>query len=545
MGRGKRKRELNFATFDFETDPFLNNRIPQPFCVGVYDGSNLWTYWGDDCVDKFIEYIDGYPNGTIFYAHNGGKFDFHFIIKFFRGKIRIVNRRILQARIATPSGNEYEFRDSFSILPVPLAKFNKDEIDYALFERNVRNKWRAKIVKYMGNDCIYLWDAVKVFIDEFDTGRGIKLTMASAAMSALKRFHTFECLGQADDQLIRPYYFGGRNQCFQTGIIKGDYTLFDVNSMYPFAMKSFLHPIGVPSDYGGNKINRHTYFAKVIGKNHGALPVRMPDGSLSFTQETGTFFASIHELNAAEDTGTFKIQNVLETIEFREVGNFDQFVDHFYSQRMKAVEVEGKDGAHVTLYKLISNGAYGKFAQNPDNFMDYIITDNEIPEGDDWLPADEIYNYIIWEKPTEEMYGNPYYNVATGASITGASRGLLLRGISRAVDPLYCDTDSLICRSLDMPHGDKLGEWKIEAKGDFVAIGGKKTYAMMAGDKCVKKASKGVRLTHSQIIEVAEGKTVEFPNPVPNFQLRIGGTNRDKISSGKPRFVTRRIKKTG
>lgn len=543
--RKRGSKAINYAVFDFETDPFKENRIPKPFAVGVYDGADLWTYWGDDCVDKFIEYIDGFPSGTIFYAHNGGKFDFHFIIKFFRGKIRIVNRRILQATIITPSGNEFEFRDSFAILPVPLAKFNKDEIDYKKFERNVRNRHRHEIVKYMGNDCVYLWDAVKVFIDEFDTGRGIKLTMASAAMSALKRFHTFECLNQGDDELIRPYYFGGRNQCFKTGIIKGNFTLFDVNSMYPFAMKSFLHPIGAPSDYGGSKINRHTYFAKVIGKNYGALPVRMPDGSLSFTADVGTFFASIHELNAAEETGTFKIIKVLETIDFRSVGNFAEFVDHFYAQRMKAVEMEGKDGAHVTLYKLISNGAYGKFAQNPNNFFDYIITDNEIPAGDDWLPADEIYNYIIWEKPTEEMYGNPFYNVATGASITGASRGLLLRGISRAVSPLYCDTDSIICERLDLPQGNKLGEWKIEATGNLLAVAGKKTYALMDGDKCVKKASKGVRLTHDQIIRAANGDIVEFENPVPNFQLRIGGDHRKKVSTGVARFIKRKIRKTG
>lgn len=538
MGQ-KVKKEYRIAAADFETDPFKYNRVPRPFCVGVYDGSSLWRYWGDDCVAKFLEYIEDMPE-TIFYFHNGGKFDLHFLIGEFRGDLRIINRRIVKAKI-----RQHEFRDSFSILPVPLAKFAKEEIDYDKFERAVRHKYKAEIMEYLGSDCVNLWNAIMVFIEEFQSPRGIKLTMASAAMSALKQFHSFDTFTEADDAMIRPYYFGGRNQCFKTGIIRGDYTIYDVNSMYPFAMKTFKHPIGTPTDYGGTRINSRTYFAKVQGVNYGALPQRAPDGSLSFTAERGVFFASIHELEAAEETGTFKIEKVLETVEFDRVGSFDAFVDHFYKKRLEAVLKEGKDGPHVTLYKLIMNGCYGKFAQNPDKFMDYIITCNELPEGDDWLIAEEIYDWIIWEKPTETIYGNSYYNVATGASITGASRALLLRGIHKAVDPIYCDTDSVIARSLELPCGDGLGEWKIEGKGNTVAITGKKTYCVMQNETCVKKASKGVKLSAKELMRTANGEEVEFPNPVPNFRLRIASEANKRISSGKPVFVTRRIRRTG
>lgn len=535
---GARKKVWRFATGDFETDPFKKDRIPKPFCVGIYDGVESWNYWGDDCVEQFLKRIQDMPP-TIFYFHNGGKFDFHFLIEHFRGKIRIVNRRILQAKFL-----HHEFRDSYAILPVPLAKFNKDEIDYALFEKNERAKHKAKILHYMDNDCRYLFDAVKTFIEEFPTSRGPKLTMASAAMSALKQFHSFDTFEAGTDALLRPYYFGGRNQCFKTGIIKGDFTLYDVNSMYPYAMKTFTHPIGTPSDFGGTRINKKTYFATVEGTNYGALPQRMPNGSLSFVQESGTFFATIHELNMAEQTGTFKINKVISTIEFNKVGNFAEFVDHFYDKRMEAVRIEGKSGPHVTLYKLISNGAYGKFAQDPSRFMDYEITDNEIPDGDNWLPCEEIYNYIIWEKPTKEVFGNSYFNVATGASITGASRALLLEGISKADTPLYCDTDSIICKSLKLPQGNELGQWKIEAHCNKVAIAGKKTYALFDGAECVKQASKGVRLNPQQIVAAALGEEVEYANPVPNFRLRINNFATGITSSGKANFVTRRIKRT-
>ena len=554
---GSKKREWRYATGDFETDPFLENRIPKPFCVGLYDGATKWNYWGDDCVEKFLQHIENMPP-TIFYFHNGGRFDFHFLIKYFRGKIRIVNRRILQAKFL-----HHEFRDSFAILPVPLAKFNKDEIDYNLFERKVREKHKKIILHYMDNDCKYLFEAVKTFIEEFPSGRGPKLTMASAAMSKIKEFHSFDTLDAGTDKLLRPYYYGGRNQCFKTGIIKGDFRLFDVNSMYMDAMKKNLHPLSTPSDFGGNRINKKTYFAKVLGRNYGALPQRLENGHLSFVGDRGEFFASIHELNMGEQTGTFKLEKVLETVEFNRAGNFAEFVDWCYSARMDAVVQEGKNGPHVTLYKLIGNGGYGKFAQDPEKFMDYIITDDEIPEGDNWLPCDELYNYIIWEKKTEEVFGNSYFNVGTGASITGAARSSLLNGISKSKQPLYCDTDSILCRSLDLPQGAELGQWKLECECTIAAIAGKKTYALFAKAKseiqdikkeyhrfdgvlyeCVKKASKGVRLTASQIVAAAKGETVEYSNPVPNFRLRIGNDETKRVSSGTANFITRKIRRT-
>lgn len=536
---GRKKKEYLIGVVDFETDPFKHNRVPRPFAVGFYDGRTSWHYWGDDCVEKFLEYIDDLPP-MIIYAHNGGKFDFHFLIGEFRGNIRIINRRIVKAQL-----RQHEFRDSYSILPVPLAKFNKDVIDYDLFERAVRNKHKKIILKYLDNDCIYLWDAIQLFVEEFKSPRGIKLTMASAAMSAIKQFHSFDIFTETDDALIRPYYFGGRNQCFKTGIIEGDYTIYDVNSMYPYAMKAFEHPIGVPSDFGGTRITKKTFFAKVEGINYGALPARQADGSLNFTTEKGIFYTTIHELIAAENTGTFKINRVIETVDFDKTGNFEMFVDHFYNKRLEAVAAEGPQGPHVTLYKLIMNGGYGKFAQNPDKFMDYIITCDEIPEGENWLPADEIYDWIIWEKPSETIYGNSYYNVATGASITGASRAMLLEGIHKSVDPLYCDTDSLICRSLDMPVGSQLGEWKLEGKGNLIAITGKKSYCVMQDDVCIKKASKGVKLNHKELLRTAKGETIEYPSPVPNFRLRIASGEKRKISSGAPVFITRKIRRTG
>lgn len=551
--------DIRIGTLDFETDPFKVDRVPNPFVVGLYNGSDYWSHWGDDCVERLLERLDKEPP-TLWYAHNGGKFDFHFIIEHFIGEpIRIINRRITAAHIARKQV-KHEFRDSYAILPVPLREFDKGEIDYEKLERKVRNRHRPEIEHYLKRDCTSLYLAILRFLEEFWEGKKIKLTMASAAMSALQRFHEFERLHHNCDANLRRYYFGGRNQCFETGELLPsrpgrDFKIYDVNSMYPSVMKNRSHPISNQFDIGASKITKHTFFATVTGTNYGALPMRKEDGSLDFTAEKGTFFASIHEIEAAEETGTFKIDKVIETVDSHKTTTFAAFIDHFYERRMFAKR--NNDKARTTLYKLIMNGAYGKFAQDPSKFMDYTIELNRLPDGKNWTVAHEGPNYIIFEKPCDRVFDHNFFNVATGASITGAARAQLLRAIAGAERPVYCDTDSVICENLDLPLGDQLGQWKIEGRGDRLAIAGKKLYALAEDHQsatehdlfrwhgrklyCVKKASKGVRLSPRQLFEVANGREVEYANPVPNFQLRTMRNGNSK--GGSAVFVRRKIRR--
>jgi hypothetical protein len=67
---------------------------------------------------------------------------------------------------------------------------------------------------------------------------------------------------------------------------------------------------------------------------------------------------------------------------------------------------------------------------------------------------------------------------------------------------------------------------EIEASGDTVAIGGKKLYALFNENEPVtdafgkqKKASKGSVLSPAEIMRVANGETISWSNPVPNFKL--------------------------
>jgi len=507
------------GVLDLETDPFEHGVMIQPFVAGFYDGSTFTSFWSDDCVDRLVEYLTKIPPMVI-YAHNGGRFDFFYFLKHLHHDLRIVNSRIIQAKMG-----HHEVRDSFAIMPFPLASYKKTEIDYNKFKRKVRDSHKAEILLYLKDDCVDLHTLCVRYREEF----GDVLTIGSASMRELKKFHPFRSGNQQYDGRLRTdFYFGGRNQVFRSGIIKRPIKIYDVNSMYPYVMRDRLHPVST-GIYTGTAIDERTAFLTVEGNNYGAFPVRADNGSLDFTRERGTFHTSIHEFEAALETGTFNPKRIVKTYGFSERHSFNEFVTHFYDARSKAKEAG--DQILTLFYKFVLNSAYGKFAQNPENYREFWITEiGELPtswhECDKsclnecrhlWTPSFTCNEYIIWDRPVQELN---FYNVATGASITGAARAHLLRGLAHAHRPYYCDTDSIMCESLDMPiSSSELGSWKLECEGDTAAICGKKLYAVWQDGECVKKAHKGARLTADEILVIAKGGSVEYHNPVPAFKF--------------------------
>lgn len=534
------------CTFDTETDPFKYGRVVKPFTCGFYDGVNYVDFWGDDCINQFIDYlrkrrIERPSEKLLVYCHNFGNFDAYFLIDYFDAGMSpfIMNGRLVQVFI-----EGVEFRDSYSAIPVPLADYQKTEVDYTLFEREVREANQHIIRPYQKDDCVFLHELISEWVSLF----GTKLTMASVALPTLKSFHGFESMKPKTDEEMRPFYFGGRCQAFQTGMLKGDWKIYDVNSMYPFVMSSVNHPVSSEPRYE-KRITTRSHFAKIDAWSDGALPVRKDNGGLDFPTGKGTFFACIHEINAGIDTGTLRILKTHYSIYFDIEANFKEFIETYYARRMEA-KANG-DKIRTLFYKLVMNSSYGKFAQDPRNYERYLFNPDEIPSPlrteDDpkgWYIHTMRSAFTIYAKASPSEFGG-FYNVATAASITSAARALLLRGISKAKRPIYCDTDSLICEGLDMDLDDKrLGAWGLEATGDMCAIAGKKLYAVFNEEQEVKKASKGVRLTAVEIARVAKGETVEYANPVPKFSLKRNLKDSPDASFSAD-FISRKISRTG
>ncbi|MDE2101028.1 MAG: hypothetical protein KGL39_27525, partial [Patescibacteria group bacterium] len=432
---GKKNRRI--AVLDFETDPFKHGRIPVPFAWGFYDGERYVDHWQPkswetpgECEKILAEFLLDQEVEYVCYAHNGGKFDFMFLLEWIEGTLKIVNGRILQAKI-----NNVTLRDSYAILPIPLSQAgDKLDIDYMLMERHCREDHKEEILRYQKQDCIALFELVSAFIEEF----GDILTIGSASMKQLKKFHDYDSANEYFDAQFRKFYFGGRCQCFETGVIDTTVKGFDLNSSYPYTMKSMMHPVSTEFSITGN-VGKKTAFVTWEGKNYGAVPTRTKTG-LDFTLEDGIFHSTIHEFNAGLETGTIRPHKILEAYHFTKLVSFQDFIEHFYFSRLAAKKAGNK--FLDIFYKLILNSAYGKFAQNPEGFEDYII----LPYGDvppePFTLSQQNGKYAIWSKPSNMR---TFYNVAAAASITGGSRATLLRGLSQATRPLYCDTDSIYC----------------------------------------------------------------------------------------------------
>lgn len=518
-------------TLDLETDPFVRDMIPRPFCAGFYDGVTFHSTWGmKTCIEEMRAYLNTLEDGII-YIHNGGKFDVFYLMDWLQRKqdMVVINGRIVKGFMGKidcvgESMCSHEIRDSYAIMPFPLSKYMKDEIDYKKMERKVRNKHKAEIISYLKGDCVYLHKLCTDFVDTF----GDKLTIGSTAMGELKKLYEFECLEEQEDERIRkPYYYGGRVQCFDKGVIKANkgkrIKVYDINQSYPYAMKCFDHPISVPSMISNKEsdMGPDTFFVGVRCTNRHALPCRVDDG-ITFDVPYGNFYVSIHEYRAALELGLIDVEEILEVVNFHSYGRFDLFVDKFHGLRKQAQE--NGDETHSLFYKYVGNSCYGKFSQDPTEYCDYQLSDacDDLSwKGYERDSMDMVTGTTLWRKPSMNC---SRYNVATGASITGAARSVLMRGIANAERPLYCDTDCVICEELDGVPIDKhnLGSWKLEKTGTRLAIAGKKLYALFDGKECVKLASKGVRLSAQQIETVAKGGEVTFFKDSPTFNMFAG-----------------------
>lgn len=523
------RKPAKIAVIDFETDPFKYGREPRPFAGQFLSDDKCEVFWGPNCHLDLMKWLETLPDKYIIYAHNGGKFDFHFLHQAIDNPLKIINSRIVSAKLF-----HHTLRDSFAILPIPLRAFAKDDIDYRKLEWDVREKHKKEILAYLDSDCRYLLQLVSAFIDRF----GVRLTIGQTAMKEIEARHPFNRINPDEDARYRAFYFGGRVECFKSGILTdGPYYAYDVNSSYPDTMRNKRHPLNNQYDVSNRMPDNfdRPFFLRFIGSNRGALPSYTHTGDLTFNKPHGEFYACSHEIEVGLKYGLIEIEKVIECHVAMEWVVFDAFIDEFYEQKKQAV-ISGDKPAEI-FAKLIQNSGYGKFASNPSHFKDYKVNrevSNEMELLRDGYQQElELAEFDIWSRPAK-VKDSAYYDVGVAASITSGARATLLEGLQSAIDPLYCDTDSIICRGFNgRVSPTELGAWKLEATTDNVAIGGKKLYAMYNEPTTkmgivkgrekrinpVKLASKGGTLTLENLIEVCKGGHYVFENPAPTFSL--------------------------
>jgi len=567
-------RPRKIAVIDAETDPFKFGRVPQPFIWGFYDGQQYVTF---NSTKEFVEYVK--DQRLILYAHNGGKFDFVYLMplvhEFTQDDIKV---QIINGRIVSMFLGDCELRDSFAIMPVPLRELGaKRDIEYWKMEKENRAKYLPEIKEYLFYDCKVLYDAVQAY----RIAAGNHKTIASNALAFARKIgidpgktnHRF-------DREYRVFYFGGRTECFKPGEHR-DLILLDIHSAYPYAMQH-EHATGSKFEWrssleGMTREEIQRSFIELTCHAKGCFPVKTKGAEgLHFPHAYGEYKVTGWEYLAAKDLNLIsrvKIDCVRTT---QEKIHFRPYVEHWYKEKLKysPKDASGEriDKANYAISKTMMNSLYGKLAQNPARYYDYKIVKAgaEVDTKEGWTLAQEYDVYEFHRRPSlwkyEFNYGKDwvsksiYKNVATGASITGFVRAYLLRamhivGVQYVV---YTDTDSIIClpggNAAGLSLTDDIGSWELEdrsAPRGFFA--GKKLYAIelskldKAGKNKTKIASKGSKLTFSDVEKISKGGSVTWQSEAPTFNF-LGAGNAKKIKRSSvddnAKFVVRKITAT-
>lgn len=256
-----------------------------------------------------------------------------------------------------------------------------------------------------------------------------------------------ETTGEDLYEELRGSYIGGYNGwCVvgHRGLYKG-VTVYDVNSLYPWASMTPGLPWGAPVEYGLGCPNwtPGVYYFLSVGvcdmETRGGCPAwlnpRHNWSILTLTQDDYRLFKEAFRANRL----------VYNYVGFRTADDlFEDFTPYWYEKKQTST------GAERDIAKMILNGFIGRLARKHDYTGTRCV---KTAEG------------VRWERYTEHKAKAGDY-IPLASAILARARGKIVRDLIQNSDSvIYSDTDSLhSLRPLDLPISDKLGDYKIEHK---------------------------------------------------------------------------------
>lgn len=370
------------------------------------------------------------------------------------------------------NGVRTEFRDSYKKFPISVAALAKS---FGTEETKLHinyDKYRApghvltdEEQEYLRSDVIIVAKALRQAIAE-----GMKrLTVGADSLAEYKSLHKqfnrdFPVLGIDIDSDIRLAYRGGFTYVAKryTQRMLGNGIVLDVNSLYPYVMRTKLLPYGVPiwregppQDISGYPlwILSVTFTAK-LKRNH--IPCIQIKGTPWFhgteyqekIEESVTLAFSSVDWELINQQYDVDVESYNGAWYFHgSFGLFDTYIDKW--RKIK----ENSTGGTRFIAKLHLNSLYGKFATNPD------VT-QKIPYFD---------NDVVKFRQGRAETRDPVYT-AMGVFITAYARQkTILTAQQNYKCFAYADTDSMHLLVTEPPegvdiHNSRLGAWKIESE---------------------------------------------------------------------------------
>lgn len=504
----QKKKDMDFYVFDVET--WGLDARPESFALGVIYGKD-YVFKTTNINELRRELLSRrFKHKTIF-AHNA-LYDlstvFGNIIKTLDNKAVFNGSQFILARKDSTT-----FADSINIFATSLETIGK-LIGYPKgetpdkFKKGIKEEITEEDFKYCIQDCRILYTAL---IDIFAEIGCIRVTLASLSMAYFRRNYLKDTFFYNENVYkFFDSYYGGRVECFRLGKVYAK--KFDINSMYPNAMKNstFPNPAKITKIDSPTlqkliyelEYNEGLATIKVKHKKNffGYLPVKSK-GKLIFPVGTFTGTWNFPEIRLALKHKMITILEVKEIYSApKQESPFKEFVDDLYTKRLNS-----NDEFKRYQLKIILNSLYGKFAQKRKFDSTYVenLSTEQIDLFSDKakiVPFNMERNdaYIIEEKEEYSYNTIPSYS----SYITSNARVQLLELIHEYKDNdiVYCDTDSLAFQNDKIPvrTGSGLGEFKAEPK-IIIEILGNKSYIELNEKYERKTVLKGVKKGSEEI----------------------------------------------
>lgn len=379
--------------------------------------------------------------------------------------------------------------DSYKKIPLSVedigktyGKISKGEIDHTL-NRPEGYEPTVEEIEYCLNDCRIVRIAM---LEQYKHGL-TSMTIGGDVLKEHKRIYggkkVFNFLfpnldgtdpntGRTYDEYSRKAYKGAfcwANPKFTNTVINEKIRVYDVNSLYPYAMHSpNFYPVGIPF-YGTGKpqIKQNTcYIIHVLIqfnlKNNG-VPCIIDRNTNRFNMLSwlNSSIGATGKLEYMEmwftniDIELIKLNYIcdIKYIDYYEFEGscqlFDTYIDKYMDMKIQATKDGDKGKRQIA--KLFLNNGYGKYGQNNDCNRKKPALNEEILEFSSFKGEDRATIYS-----------------PVAAFVTSYAREYTIKSCMQNIDRLlYCDTDSMHLIGDTDPNGiyvddTALGAWKLE-----------------------------------------------------------------------------------
>lgn len=488
-------------------------------------------------------------NDKIIYIHNSSEFDLIFLLKYI---VSFKNIKVdpivkdgkfinLDVRFGPKHIYSINFRDSMLLLSASLSdlgtafKVNSvkdifphsfvnagnlnyigDVPAYSYFDQSKvtlseyqdyvkrfnKGQWdlRAEAVKYCELDCKSLYEVIMTFANFIYSEFSVNLSLCPTLPSlAFRIFRTHflpkgvripAITGKVFDDLSKAYYGGHVDMYIPTNPEDSKVYQYDVNALYPSAMRDFKYPTNIFAYFKGDitkmkeyekllKDSLGVYKVNVItpkGLANPILPVKM-DNATVYGEGTWTGWYCSSEIDNAIKFG-YKFE-VLEGYLFEAGDVFSKYID-----KMNEIK-EGSDkgSPNYMISKLLMNSLYGRFAMSNNMVNHEIVKKSGINDFISKIGLGNVITKLDIGDKTMFCYNlsfvrTPKINMGIAAAISANGR-VHMSQFKNNPDYIlyYSDTDSAFINKPLPPHlvdNKKLGFMKLEqVLTKLVALGPK------------------------------------------------------------------------